>query len=123
GGGVGGRGCGRGRGAVEVVRRTPSLQLIQGDTTNDVILALNNSKKPFSDVRIRRAITHAIDKPEVVKGAMFGFGRVLGSNVDPLNPYFVDMSKAVPYDPAKAKALLAEAGYPNGFEATIKVTA
>src|SRR5262252_1256764 len=67
--------------SVEVVRRAPNLQLIQGDTTNDVILALNNSKKPFSDIRVRRAITHAIDKPEVVKGAMFGFGRVLGSNI------------------------------------------
>ncbi len=107
--------------SVEVVRRTPTLQLIQGETTNDVILALNNGKKPFSDVRVRRAITHAIDKAEIVKGAMFGFGRVLGSNVDPLNPYFVDMAKAVPHDLARAKQLLAEAGYPNGFEAVLKV--
>jgi len=50
-----------------------------GETTNDVILAMNNSKKPFSDVRVRRAVTHAINKPEVVKLAMFGLGRVLGS--------------------------------------------
>jgi peptide/nickel transport system substrate-binding protein len=107
--------------SVEVVRRAPNLQLILGETTSDVILALNNSKKPFSDVRVRRAITHAIDKPEVVKGAMFGLGRILGSNVDPLNPYFVDMSKAVPHDPARAKQLLAEAGYPAGFEAVLRV--
>ncbi|HEX9709899.1 MAG TPA: ABC transporter substrate-binding protein, partial [Candidatus Thermoplasmatota archaeon] len=107
--------------SVEVVRRTPNLQLILGETTSDVILALNNSKKPFSDVRVRRAITHAIDKPEVLKGAMFGLGRVLGSNVDPLNPYFVDMAKAVPHDPAGAKQLLTEAGYPNGFDAVLKV--
>jgi peptide/nickel transport system substrate-binding protein len=107
--------------SVEVVRRNPNLQVILGETTSDVILALNNSKKPFSDVRVRRAITHAIDKAEVLKGAMFGLGRILGSNVDPLNPYFVDMAKAVPHDPARAKQLLAEAGYPNGLEVVLKV--
>jgi peptide/nickel transport system substrate-binding protein len=109
--------------SVEVVRRAAGLQLIQGETTNDVILALNNGRKPFTDVRVRRAITHAIDKAEIVRGAMFGFGRVLGSNIDPLNPYFVDVSKAVPHDVARARQLLTEAGYPNGFDATVKVTA
>jgi peptide/nickel transport system substrate-binding protein len=97
------------------------FEVIAGDTTNDVILALNNSRKPFTDVRVRRAITHAIDKREVLRGAMFGLGRVLGSNVDPLNPYFVDMTGAVPHDPARARALLAEAGYPNGFDAVLRV--
>ncbi|HUF94156.1 MAG TPA: ABC transporter substrate-binding protein [Candidatus Limnocylindria bacterium] len=95
--------------------------VIVGETTNDVILAMNNGRKPFSDVRVRRAITHAIDKPEVVKLAMFGLGRVLGSNVDPLNPYFVDLAQAVPHDPARARTLLAEAGYPNGFDAVLRV--
>ena len=52
---------------------------------------------------------------------MFGYGKILGSNVDPTNPYFVDVSKRVAYDPAKAKKLLAEAGYPNGFDAVFKV--
>src|SRR3989449_7864651 len=94
---------------------------IIGETTNDVHMAMNNPRKPYSDVRVRRAITHGINKPEVVKGAMFGLSRVIGTNVDPLNPYFVDMSSAMPYDPAKAKKLLAEAGYPNGFEAVLKV--
>ena len=105
----------------EVVRRAANLQVILGQTTNDVILALNNSKKPYADVRVRRAITHAVNKEEIVKGAMFGFGRVLGTNVDPLNPYFVDMAQAVPHSPEKAKQLLAEAGYPNGFDAVLKV--
>jgi peptide/nickel transport system substrate-binding protein len=103
------------------LQKDPRFSVIIGETTNDVILAMNNGKKPYSDVRVRRAITHAIDKKEVVKGAMFGFGRILGSNVDPLNPYFVDLANAMPHDPAKAKKLLAEAGYPNGFEAVLKV--
>jgi peptide/nickel transport system substrate-binding protein len=114
-------GFGLGPESVEVVRRSPGLQVITGETTSDVILALNNAKKPYSDVRVRRALTHAVNKDEVVKGAMFGFGRVLGSNVDPLNPYFVDLAKAVPHSVEKAKALLAEAGYPGGFDAVLRV--
>ena len=104
------------------LKKDARFQVILGDTTNDVILAMNNSRKLYSDKRVRLAITHAINKEEVLKGAMFGLGRILGSNVDPLNPYFVDMSKAVPYDPAQAKKLLAEAGYPNGFDAVLRVS-
>ncbi len=106
---------------VQEVQQDPRFQVIVGDTTNDVILAMNNSRKPYADVRVRRAVTVAINKAEVLKGAMFGLGRILGSNVDPLNPYYVDVSGLMPYDPAKAKRLLAEAGYPNGFETVLRV--
>jgi peptide/nickel transport system substrate-binding protein len=70
---------------------------------------------------VRRALTHGINKQDVLKGAMFGLGKILGSNVDPLNPFYVDMSRAVPHDPAAARKLLAEAGYPNGFDTVLKV--
>jgi peptide/nickel transport system substrate-binding protein len=103
------------------LQKDSRFAVVVGETTNDVILAMNNSRKPFTDVRVRRALTHALDKPEIVKAAMFGFGRVLGSNVDPLNPYFVDLASAVPHDSARAKKLLSEAGYPGGFEAVLKV--
>jgi peptide/nickel transport system substrate-binding protein len=103
------------------LRKDGRFEVIVGETTNDVIMAMNNSRKPFTDVRVRRAITHAINKQDVVKLAMFGMGRVIGSNVDPLNPYFVDLAGAMPYDLAKARKLLAEAGYPNGFETVLKV--
>lgn len=106
---------------VQDLQKDPRFVVIVGETTNDVILAMNNGRKPYSDVRVRRAMTHGINKPEVVRGAMFGMGRVLGTNVDPLNPFFVDLSGAMPHDPAKAKKLLAEAGYPNGFETVLKV--
>jgi peptide/nickel transport system substrate-binding protein len=104
------------------LQRNARFTVIVGDTTNDVILAMNNARKPFTDVRVRRALTHAIDKTELLKGAMFGMGRPLGSNVDPLNPYFVDLAGAVPHDPDKARKLLAEAGYPRGFDAVLKVS-
>ncbi len=103
------------------LRKDPRFTVIVGDTTNDVVMAMNNARKPYDDVRVRRAVTHAIDKAEVLKGAMFGMGRILGSNVDPLNPYFVDLATALPHDPARARKLLAEAGYPNGFETVLKV--
>ncbi len=104
------------------LQKDPRFQVILGDTTNDVILSMNNSRKPYSDKRVRLAITHAINKEEVLKGAMFGYGKILGSNVDPLNPYYMDVSKLVPYGPEKAKKLLAEAGYPNGFDAVLRVS-
>ena len=107
--------------SMDELKKNPRFQVIVGDTTNDVILSMNNSRKPFSDRRVRQAVTRAINKEEVLKGAMFGYGKILGSNVDPLNPYFQDLSKKVPYDPAGAKKLLAEAGYPNGFDAVLKV--
>jgi peptide/nickel transport system substrate-binding protein len=107
--------------SVGELQKDPRFQVIVGDSTNDVTMSMNNSKKPYSDKRVRLAITHAINKEEVLKGAMFGYGKILGSNVDPTNPYYVDVSKRVGYDPAKAKKLLAEAGYPNGFDAVFKV--
>ena len=106
---------------VTELKKDARFQVIVGDTTNDVILAMNNAKKPYADVRVRRAVTHAINKADVLKGAMFGMGKILGSNVDPLNPYYVDLAGAMPHDPATAKKLLAEAGYPNGFQTVLKV--
>ncbi len=114
-------GFGIGPESIDELKKDGRFQLILGDTTNDVILSMNNSKKPFADRRVRLAVTHAINKDEVLKGAMFGHGKILGSNVDPLNPYYVDLSKDKPHDPARARKLLTEAGYPNGFDAVLKV--
>jgi peptide/nickel transport system substrate-binding protein len=104
------------------LRKDARFTVIDGKSTNDVILAMNNTRKPFADVRVRRALTYAVDKREILTGAMFGMGQVLGSNVDPLNPYFVDLAGAMPHDAAKARKLLAEAGYPGGFEAVLRVS-
>jgi peptide/nickel transport system substrate-binding protein len=104
------------------LRKDARFTVIDGKSTNDVILAMNNGRKPFADVRVRRALTYAVDKREILTGAMFGMGQILGSNVDPLNPYFVDLAGAMPHDAARARKLLAEAGYPGGFEAVLRVS-
>ena len=93
----------------------------KGNTTTDVIMAMNHSKKPFSDPKVRQAITLAIDRKAVIQGAVAGYGIPIGSHMDPTNPYYVDLSNLYPYDPEKAKQLLAEAGYANGFEAVLKL--
>jgi peptide/nickel transport system substrate-binding protein len=107
-------------GALEL-KGDADFRVIEGLTTTDVIVAMNNSKPPFSDIRVRRAITYAIDRDEVIKGTTFGMAKPIGSHMDPLNPYYVDLSHLYEHNPQKAKQLLAEAGYPQGFECVLRL--
>ncbi len=66
-------------------------------------------------------MAYAIDRNALIKGAMSGYGIPIGSHMDPGNPYYIDLTSTYAYNPEKAKQLLAEAGYPNGFEAVIKL--
>lgn len=101
--------------------KDPKFKILNGYTTTKVILSTNNTRKPFTDVRIRRAMAYAIDRNALIKGAMSGFGVPIGSHMDPGNPNYIDLTSVYPYNPEKAKQLLTEAGYPNGFEAVIKL--
>lgn len=87
------------------------------------LLALNNARKPFNDVKVRQAINYAINKDEIIEGVAIGKGTKIGSNLSPvLSQYYNDtLEDLYPTDVEKAKSLLAEAGYPNGFETTITV--
>jgi peptide/nickel transport system substrate-binding protein len=83
-------------------------------------VAINEETKPFTDLKVRRALFHATDRKTVLEGAVFGYGRLIGSFMPPIiSEFYVDLNPRYPYDPAKAKALLAEAGFPNGFETTL----
>jgi len=104
-----------------LLEKDPKFKVLNGYTTTEVILSTNNSRKPFNDVRVRRALAHAIDRNALIKGAMSGYGVPIGSHMDPGNPYYIDLTSAYTYNPEKAKQLLTEAGYPNGFEAVIKL--
>jgi peptide/nickel transport system substrate-binding protein len=104
-----------------LLEKDPKYKVLNGYTTTEVVLSTNNSRKPFTDVRVRRAMAYAIDRNALIKGAMSGYGTPIGSHMDPGNPYYVDLTSTYPYNPEKAKQLLAEAGYTNGFEAVIKL--
>ena len=104
-----------------LLEKDPRFKVLNGYTTTEVILSTNNARKPFDDVRVRRAMAYAIDRKALIEGAMSGYGVPIGSHMDPGNAYYVDLTSVYPYNPQKAKDLLKEAGYPDGFEAVIKL--
>ena len=84
----------------------PRFEVVVGTTEGETILSTNNTRPPFDDVRVRRAIAHAIDRQAIVDGAMFGFGTPIGSHFAPHHPAYADLTGQYGYDPAKATALL-----------------
>jgi peptide/nickel transport system substrate-binding protein len=102
------------------LKKDPRFTTVAGNTEGEIVAGMNNAKKPFDDVRVRRALMHAVDRKALVEGAYSGFGQPIGSHFSPNHPAFRDLTGVIPYDPAKAKALLKEAGYGNGLSITIK---
>lgn len=102
------------------VQADANLKLTQGSATTEITMALNNAREPLSNPLVRQAINHAIDKSVIVEGAMFGFGTPISTHASPTEPYFVD-PEPYPYDPERAQALLAEAGYPDGFSISFEL--
>ena len=90
-----------------------------GDTAGKGILAINNKKPPLNDVRVRRALMHAIDRKAFIDGALDGLGKPIGSHFAPTDAGYVDLTKVYPYDPEKAKALLKEAGVTTPLNLTL----
>ena len=99
----------------------PRFQVLVGSTEGETILAMNNKLKPLDDVRVRKAIVHAIDRRAIIDGAMFGLGTPIGTHFAPHHPDYVDLLDQSGYDPELSKKLLAEAGYADGFTTTLKL--
>ena len=91
----------------------PRFQLLIGSTEGETILSTNNKAEHLSDVRVRKAIAHAINRQEIIDGAMFGYGTPIGTHFAPHNPDYVDLTGQSAYDPDMARDLLAEAGVEN----------
>jgi len=106
--------------AVLAFQADKNFEVAIGTTEGETILSINNTRAPLNDVRVRRAIAHGIDRQAIIDGAMFGFGTPIGSHFAPHHPAYVDLTGAYPHDPAKARALLAEAGV-TGLKLTLKL--
>lgn len=99
------------------------LTIAEGYSNIVQALYLNNAFAPFSDMRVRQALSYATNKHEVIALASSGYGKAVGSNVYPSfgKYYLEDLTNYYEHNIEKAKALLTEAGYPSGFEFTITV--
>ncbi len=119
-------------GAVDLFAHLTSTQVAQlGDDFNieegtmNLVQAmyLNNAVEPFDNVKVRQALCHAVDRQQILDLAFDGYGSLIGSSMYPaFGKYFDEsLTNYYPHDVEKAKALLAEAGYPDGFSMTITV--
>lgn len=97
------------------------FQILEGTTHGEVVLAMNHETEALSDVRVRQAITHAIDRQALVDTIWNGYGELIGSMVPPTDPWYEDLSQEYPYDPERARELLAEAGYADGLNLRLRV--
>ena len=98
----------------------PRYDVVVGTTEGEVILAMNNGREPFTDIRVRRAVSHAIDRREIIDGAYYGYGEPIGSFFPPHHQAYVDLTSVHPHDPDGARALLEEAGA-LGAEVTLSL--
>lgn len=103
---------------VKEIESNPAMKWGAVASVRNMFVGLNTREKPFDDVRVRYALNHAVDKQALIDIVMGGHAIENASvctqtlfGATPVDPF--------PYDVAKAKALLAEAGYPDGFETTM----
>jgi len=119
-------------GAIDLCGHLTSTQVAQLGDAFDVAegtmnlvqaLYLNNAVEPFDDVLVRQALSHAVDKQQIIDLAFDGYGSPIGTSIYPAFGKYFDESLIDYYqhDVEKAKSLLAQAGYPDGFEMTITV--
>jgi peptide/nickel transport system substrate-binding protein len=113
---------------VERIKSNPNLNVLQGPELRTIFLGMDQKrdellfsnvkgKNPFKDVRVRRAFYQAIDVETIASRVMRGAATPTGLMVAPgIKGFVPELNRRLPYDPEAAKKLLADAGYPSGFE-------
>ena len=101
-----------------VLKASPKVDMIDSPSIIQRYLSFNTMVKPFNDPKVRQAINYAINKEALTKVAFAGHA-VPAEGVVPPGVDYAEKLGPWPYNPAKARELLKEAGYPNGFETTL----
>lgn len=101
---------------VALMKSDPNIKLLQKPGLNVGYVAYNVEKKPFDNKLVRQALDMAVNKKAILDAVFQGAGTVAKNPIPPTLWSYNDKVADYPYDPAKAKALLAQAGYPNGTE-------
>jgi peptide/nickel transport system substrate-binding protein len=110
---------------VEILQNS-GMQIVVSESANFSInmpkSVYDAKNSPLKDIRVRQALNYAIDKETLVKAVFKTYARAVGQYGTPGSPFWDDNVRPLPYDPARARQLLAEAGYADGFNLTIDVT-
>lgn len=106
---------------VSSLRSAPNVKVSLFPSTQTEYLAFNQSKKPFQDAHVRRAISYAIDRTAVIKAVLFGNGTVANSFMPPTTPYYDKATPGIQFDLAKAKKEMALSTVPKGFDTTLLI--
>jgi len=94
---------------VPTLEQNPNTKVDTKLSAMNLVMSINCSRTPLSDLRVRQAINHAIDKQQVLD-VVYGGGKVIGTFMDYGNPYYKDFAALYPYNPNRARQLLREAG-------------
>ncbi len=101
---------------LDAMRKDPNVVLMQQEGLNIGYWAFNTEKKPFDNKKVRQAMQYAVNKQAIIDAVFLGAAKPATNPIPPTLWSYNTAVKDYPYDPARAKALLAEAGFPNGFE-------
>lgn len=103
---------------VDRIDALPGVSVVKADSMRTIYILFNHAREPYTDVRVRQAINHAIDKQAIVDFVLGGAGRVSDAAIAP-GVFGYSPIGVYDYDPERAKELLAEAGFPDGLELTL----
>lgn len=105
----------------EAIKNNPKLQLLTKPSISYTYIGMNMNKAPLNDIRVRKAINYAIDKQAIIDVILNGNGKIATSPIAPGVFGFTDKTKNYEYNVERAKELMKEAGYENGFTTSILV--